>query len=232
MTNSTTTTTEITTTTDETTITNVDTTTDATTTTYLATTTASTAISGNTFIAFFNRALSLVDSASVYIQPISNVILGFLLVKMFVIENDRGCQLPNGLRAQNGWRELSTDCQEECFCMKNKLYCRPKSCDLTENECVIDAFGEHFCYSIKNLNCTEPETITMPGTPITSNTTITPSFAIDRVIDIAANQQVGTIDDYYPNYEFSMEARLHNLTMNGIYSNSSITGILISNFYD
>ena len=239
VTNSTTTTTEITTTTDETTITNVDTTTDAT-TTYFITTTARTASSDNQLVVFFNRALSLIDSASVFIQPISNVILGFMLIKMFVIENDRGCKLPNGLRVQNGWHELSTDCQEECFCMKNKFHCRPKPCDLNENQCVTDAFGEHFCYPTKNLNCNDPETIGSPGTTITpestitadttitSNTTITPSFSIDRVIDIAANQQVGTIDNYYDNYEFSMEARLHNLTMDGIYTNSSILGFLIT----
>ena len=162
-----------------------------------------------------------------------------MLVKMFVIENDRGCKLPNGLRVQNGWRELSTDCQEECFCMKNKFYCRPKSCDVIENECVTDASGEHFCYPINNLNCTQPDTINTPGTTITSEstispdttitpkTTITPSFAIDRVIDIAANQQVGTIDDYYQNYEFSLEILIHNLpTEYGTYQERSIAGFL------
>ena len=163
-----------------------------------------------------------------------------MLVKMFVVENDRGCKLSNGLKVENGWHELSTDCQEECFCMKNEFNCRPKPCDLIENVCLTDGFGEHFCYPIKNLNCTEPETITTPGTTITAestispdtttapSTTIAPSFAIDRVIDIAANQQVGTIDSYYDNYEFSMEAKLNNLKMDGIYTNSSVLGFLIT----
>ena len=113
-----------------------------------------------------------------------------MLIKMFVTENDRGCQLPTGLKVQNGWSELSSDCQEECFCMKNKFYCRSKPCDLNENQCVLDAFGEHFCYPVdvsgsfdtdctcESLNCTEPDTITTPDTTITPNTTITSNTTI------------------------------------------------------
>ena len=184
------------------------------------TTTASTTISDNNFVAFLNQALSFIDSASIYIQPISNVIFGFMLVKMFIVENDRGCKLPTGLRVENGWHELSTDCQEECFCMKNEFYCRSKPCDLNENQCVLDAFGYHFCYPIdssgnfytecscENFNCTVSDTIITPDTTVEPNTTIAPSFVINRVIDIAANQQVGTIENYYQNYEFSLEARV------------------------
>ena len=216
-------------------------TTDVTATSDLTTTTASTEISDNNFVALFNQALSFIDSASIYIQPISNVIFGFMLVKMFIVENDRGCKLPTGLRVKNGWHELSTDCQEECFCMKNKFYCRTKPCDLNENQCVLDAYGEHFCYPIdssgsfdtdcscKNLNCTVSDTIITPDTTVEPNTTIAPSFAIDRVIDITANQQVGTIENYYQNYEFSLEARVYNLTTDrGTYTDSSILGFLIA----
>ena len=193
---------------------------DRTTTSDLTTTTASNAISDNNFVAFFNQALSYIDSASIYIQPISNIIFGFMLVKMFIVENDRGCKLPTGLRVENGWHELSTDCQEECFCMKNEFYCRSKPCDLNENQCVLDAFGYHFCYPIdssgnfytecscENFNCTVSDTIITPDTTVEPNTTIAPSFVINRVIDIAANQQVGTIENYYQNYEFSLEARV------------------------
>ena len=218
----------------------VTTSTAITTTSDFTTTTVSTAIS-NKLIAFINRALSFIDSASTYIQPISNVLFGFMLVKMFIIENDRGCKLPTGLRVENGWHELSTDCQEECFCMKNKFYCRTKPCDLNENQCVLDAYGEHFCYPIdssgsfdtecscKNLNCTVSDTIITPDTTVEPNTTIAPSFAIDRVIDIAANQQVGTIKNYYQNYAFSLEARVYNLTTDrGTYTDSSILGFLIA----
>jgi len=225
-------TTSTTTTTEKTTATGVTSTTDLTSTAHVSTTTDVTttvATTGNTFVAIFNQALSIFDSASIYIQPISNFIFGFMLIKMFVNENDRGCKLPTGLEVQNGWHELSSDCQEECFCMRNKFYCRSKPCDLNENQCVLDAFGGNFCYPVdttgsfgtdctcENLNCTEP------GTTITPNTTIGPTFAIDRVIDIQANQQVGTIGNYYQNYEFSLEVRLDTLTPErGTYTDSSI----------
>ena len=107
-----------------------------TTTNDVATTPAGTNSDENSVVPF-NQALSFIDSASDYIQPISNIIFGFMLIKMFVIENDRGCKLPSGLRVQNGWRQLSTDCQEECFCKRNEFNCRSKACDLNANQCVL-----------------------------------------------------------------------------------------------
>ena len=221
-------------------------------TTTSTSTTESTAISGAKFVSFFNRALSFIDSASIYIEPISNVLFGFMLVKMLIIENDRGCKLPNGLKVENGWHELSSDCQEECFCMKNEFDCLPKSCDLKENQCVLDAFGKNFCYRIdssvgfesecscENLNCTEHDTTIAPTTSITTTTGITPTSAIttittitpmaepyvqiDGIIDIKANQSVGTIDKYYMDFEMSFEIKLSNLTLDKQFGESSITG--------
>ena len=179
---------------------------------------------------------------------------------MFVIESDRGCKRPSGLRVQNGWRELSTNCQEECFCIKNEFSCQSKACDLNANQCVVDAFGDNFCYPI-DTSCSPGTTITPSSTitwPLTTttrtitattptttsttrtttsttrmpSTTIIPSFAVDRVIDIQRNQQVGTIDNYYQNYEFSMEVRVHNLheDLGYIRKEPSITGFLIKKY--
>ena len=222
-----------------------------TTTNDVAITTASTINSDEKFVGPFNRALSFIDSVSDYIQPISNIIFGFMLIKMFVIDNESGCKLPTGLRVQNGWRKLSTNCQEECFCIKNEFNCRSNACDLNVNQCVLDAFGDNFCYPINKsgsvgTNCEAdttitpnstitPETTEMLSTTInlhttsTASTTIIPShyhFAVDRVIDIQSNQKVGTIENYYQNYEFSMEIRVHNLHQDLSYS-QSIKGFLI-----
>ena len=209
-----------------------------TTTNDIATTPAGTNSDENSVVPF-NQALSFIDSASDYIQPISNIIFGFLLIKMFVIENDRGCKLPSGLRVQNGWRQLSTNCQEECFCMRNEFNCRSKACDLNVNQCVVDAFGDNFCYSIDTTitpsSTITPETTSFPYTTTTTRSTITlpttstpsttliPSFAVDSVIDIQRNQKVGTIDNYYQNYEFSMEVKSRYLPI----EEPLITGFLI-----
>ena len=154
-----------------------------TTTNDVAITTASTINSDEKFVGPFNRALSFIDSVSDYIQPISNIIFGFMLIKMFVIDNESGCKLPTGLRVQNGWRKLSTNCQEECFCIKNEFNCRSKACDLNANQCVLDAFGDNFCYPINKsgsvgTNCEADTTIT-PNSTITPETTEMPSTTIN-----------------------------------------------------
>ena len=203
---------------------------DKTTTADVTLTAGNTATSENKFVAFFKRALAFVDSTAIYHLPILSFWFGFMAAEAFVGYNNRGCYNPrNGRHVQNGWHELSSDCRVECFCKENEFYCQLETCDLYQNECAIDAFGVNFCNPIcssgyfwdfcsgESFDCTEADT----------SDNNAPSFAVDGVIDVQANQQVGTIENYYQNYEFSFEARiLGNLTSDRTYSDSSILGFL------
>ena len=90
----------------------------------------------------FNQLIEHVSSNPVH-SMILNIMLGFYLVYANVI--DQGCKLPNGLRVPNGWEKLYNNCQEKCVCRRNKFQCSPSSCDLNQNECTVDSFGEEYC---------------------------------------------------------------------------------------